>query len=181
MYESSHFCHHIKSKNDEEDIIFCNEISINNNSLCPAHQDEKNLILQNKSINQIFIITKIRLLLNECKHQVSANDKATIAKKMYNDLLQNPIFIIDSPIFKTTMLNKLDEFINDQINNPQPYTFAQFNPSEYLEKIKHILGIVDEYNNIDLDNKHTFDEYNNIDLDDTYINEIDGSKIIVEL
>jgi hypothetical protein len=188
MYESSYFCHHIDNieTNDEIDIIFCNKISINNNSLCPNHQNEKDMINQNKKINKDFFLAKIKSLLYECEYKLFKKyDKAKKAKQLYEYILGNPIFLIDSPTFMQIIFNKLNEFINNQINDPHPFDIAQFNTLDYLKKIKSKLGILDEKNNIELDNKcnniELDDKCNNIELDDKYINDIDGSKIMIEL
>ena len=173
MHQVSYFCHHIDYINttDGTDIVFCNEQSINNNSLCENHQNEKDIIDKNKTIQKNFFVNKIRNLLNLQEKISNSTKKAEYAKIIYDYILDNPIFLIDYFCFREKIMDKLNEFIKDI--NKVPYIEANFNPSEYLIQIKLKLNIIDDI----INDINYYKQYN----DDEIINDIDGSKIVIYL
>ena len=184
MHVSSYFCHHIENINTS---IFCNKQSINNDSLCINHQDDKDLIEINKQKNLELCVYKIKFLLSAIEKTYISYKKTKYVKKIFEHCLNNPIFLIDNIKFIKQIFKKLDELIEQEPIMSNTYKNTDFNPSDYLKKIKSKLNITDDiYDNIKIENDIKTEKRNDITIEyiqyeDIKLEDINGHNIIIEL
>jgi len=143
--------------------VLCNNYSYDKNGFClnciqtnNFNKTKKELFLEKKDI----LGNSIKDLLAECEKTIGKINKVGVVLKLFENIYYNIFFLIIHPKFLITVINKINEF-----NNNDNICFTEYiNENKDKEYIYNFMNFVKNFvkiNNYDLDLEMKQEKYDN--------------------
>ena len=113
----------IYARNENNELIDCNEISIKNNNFCENHQMHIDNINVHIEMNRKYCVDKLKLFLHDVEMSSGKTNKIIIVVQLFEFLIKHKYFLSTNDSFSNTILAKLYEFdeLHSDIFDSQKY------------------------------------------------------------